>query len=393
MAPPTMPSYEQIMLRMNALVTHRDGEWCGMPLPLPGLGLVLEDRHPYAAKLASLQRAMDDEPGGAPRQRACRAEDQGWTLVNEWHGSLRNGTPGTIMVIRHEDGRTAWSFEHDSIKRNQFCFGPFSTLDAWSLETEITALEKLAELLNERMYKAYILTGGFLETSPRSGPDVLVPATAADGGADAPRAESGPPRAGSGGRAGHVDFVRALSPSAGILCQHVLRRHDPDRRRNRPPAADARRRAAVLAARQPAPSLHTGERPMSTGSLSVLNVGAGDIEIKFNQHDDDEAQKALRMLQDMQARGYAIMVRDEDGKYTRATSIDATRGLYVVTLAAAQETPADAVPRTCECGCGGSVKEGKRFIHGHATRGRGKRQVGVPMARRHATGVARSAGG
>jgi hypothetical protein len=132
---------------------------------------------------------------------------------------------------------------------------------------------------------------------------------------------------------------------------------------------------------------------MSTGSLSVPNVGAGDIELKFNRHDDAEAQKAIRMLKDMQARGYAILVRDEDGNYQRATSVDASSGHYVLTLPASVETPADAVPRTCECGCGSAVKEGKRFVHGHSTRGRGKRQVAVPVARRHATSVARSAGG
>ena len=40
----------------------------------------------------------------------------------------------------------------------------------------------------------------------------------------------------------------------------------------------------------------------TTGSLSCLNVGAGDIEIVFNNHDRGETKKALRMLTDMAAR-------------------------------------------------------------------------------------------
>ena len=133
---------------------------------------------------------------------------------------------------------------------------------------------------------------------------------------------------------------------------------------------------------------------MSTGVLSVLNVGAGDIELVFNCHDSAEAQKAVAMLQDMQQRGYAIIVRDADGNYQRAVAIDATRGRYVITLPATAVTPADAEPLTCECGCGQAVKPGKRFIHGHSSRARkGKKRVAVPVARRHAVGIARSAGG
>lgn len=132
----------------------------------------------------------------------------------------------------------------------------------------------------------------------------------------------------------------------------------------------------------------------ATGSLSVLNVGAGDIEVTFNRHDTGEAKKAIRMLSDMSKRGYAILVRDAEGNYQRATSIDATHGKYVLTLAAETETPADAEPVTCECGCGRKVKSGNRFVKGHHNRGlRGTRKVAVPVRGRHATGVARSAGG
>ena len=114
------------------------------------------------------------------------------------------------------------------------------------------------------------------------------------------------------------------------------------------------------------------------GSLSVLNVGAGDISITFNQHDTGERDKALRMLKDMQKRGYAILVRLDDGTYTRALEIDETHGCYVIQEP--EELPAtptgEAPPSDAP-----------------ATKRRGRPRKSVPIEKAHATGVARSAGG
>lgn len=143
-----------------------------------------------------------------------------------------------------------------------------------------------------------------------------------------------------------------------------------------------------------------------TGSLSVLNVGAGDIEVVFNQHDTVERDRALKMLADMQARGYAILVKLDDGSYVRAKEIDHTRGRYIVQLsdgsshAAAEplDTPAPEVkPGECACGCGKPVKAGKQWVLGHHNRKRKGTTYGayraIPVHQAHATGVARSAGG
>ncbi|MGE3278045.1 MAG: hypothetical protein AB7O67_23280 [Vicinamibacterales bacterium] len=111
---------------------------------------------------------------------------------------------------------------------------------------------------------------------------------------------------------------------------------------------------------------------MSTGTLSVLNVGAGDIQVSFNQHDAEERQRAVRMLKDMQARGYAILVRLDDGTYTRALEIDEAHGAYVIQT----PEPAAAAP----------VAEPPR-------RGRRRGRTKVPFEQAKAIGVARSAGG
>lgn len=73
----------------------------------------------------------------------------------------------------------------------------------------------------------------------------------------------------------------------------------------------------------------------NTGLLSILNVGEGDIEIRFNPHQPEEADRAIAMLRDMQRRGYAILVKLPDGSYTRALAIDATTACYIIS----DETP------------------------------------------------------
>jgi hypothetical protein len=135
-----------------------------------------------------------------------------------------------------------------------------------------------------------------------------------------------------------------------------------------------------------------------TGSLSVLNVGAGDIEVVFNQHDQAETNKALQMLVDMQQRGYAILVRLDDGSYVRAKSIDASLGRYIIQIpdgaSHAAAEPVDVARQgTCACGCGGVVAEGKAWIRGHHNRKAKRGRVAVPVRKAHAVGVARSAGG
>lgn len=112
-----------------------------------------------------------------------------------------------------------------------------------------------------------------------------------------------------------------------------------------------------------------------TGILSVLNVGAGDIRVTFNQHDRGERDKALAMLQDMQKRGYAILVQLDDGTYVRAKEIDAARGCYIVQLPD-----------------GGSHEAAEPVEPAPKRRGR-PRKVAIPVTKARATGVARSAGG
>lgn len=115
-----------------------------------------------------------------------------------------------------------------------------------------------------------------------------------------------------------------------------------------------------------------------TGNLSVLNVGAGDIRVTFNNTDRGEIKKAVGMLTDMMARGYAVLVELPDGSYTRVTEVDASRGRYVITLPDDVQDPPDA-----------EVVKPRRG----RPKGKKGRTISVPVRTSRAVGVARSAGG
>lgn len=161
-----MPTYAELNVAINKLVTERDGEWCGMPIPLPGQQLIVEDRNPHRAKLAEIQRIFDEGQPADATERTCTPAERALVEVNRWYSHDKGGD---IIVIRKPDGTTTWGLDPGAPKRNRFIVGTFDALDAWNLETETVAMERLCELLSPRMFTAYVCAGQFLETSKRSG--------------------------------------------------------------------------------------------------------------------------------------------------------------------------------------------------------------------------------
>jgi hypothetical protein len=156
------PTYAEISVRINAALYATEGEWAGIPMPLPGAGLVVESRHPRAEQLRQLQAIVDDDEPATPRELP-----DGCTLINEWHCGAHHRT---VILYRDAEGsRTQWALEYDVRARNQFLWGAFETIDAWDLDRELRAMTLLQTLISPKMFKAYLLTGMFLETSRRSG--------------------------------------------------------------------------------------------------------------------------------------------------------------------------------------------------------------------------------
>lgn len=107
-------------------------------------------------------------------------------------------------------------------------------------------------------------------------------------------------------------------------------------------------------------------------ALSILNVGDGDTKITFDKDKPEERERACRIVADMLKLGYAIMVKDADGKWTRAVGFDPETAEYLVS---AEPTDEAAVQKPTK-----KVK-------------RGRAAKRLPASTTRAVGVARSAGG
>ena len=126
------------------------------------------------------------------------------------------------------------------------------------------------------------------------------------------------------------------------------------------------------------------------GLLSVLNVGAGDIEIRFDRADAAEVAQAKRIIADMLARGYTILVKDGDA-LAKVTGFDSEKELYFVrgTEASAPEVAHGGEP-TPGAGEASTLTEPDQPTRRGRSRGSRK---GIPMRTAQATGIGPTAGG
>ncbi len=131
-----------------------------------------------------------------------------------------------------------------------------------------------------------------------------------------------------------------------------------------------------------------------SGTVGILNVGAGDTKLLFDPSNPADCIRAARIVKDMIRRGYALLVdsgkRDADGRpvYVRAKDFDEKTHEYIIAdfdPITAQESaanePSDEPPATSSDGAGVSEKP---------RRGRKKR---VEASTVSAYAVARTAGG
>lgn len=112
------------------------------------------------------------------------------------------------------------------------------------------------------------------------------------------------------------------------------------------------------------------------GEIGILNVGAGDTKLTFDKSKPLEIRRASKVVADMLARGFAILVevgRDEKGPlYRRAEAFD---------------------PETCEYLIVGAPDENEAAEQDQPKkRGRPPTRR-IPAASTRAVAVARSAGG
>lgn len=136
------------------------GEWAGCPVPVHEHALVIENRYPFSnlngARLTETSLTHD-----------VRTPDDSIRVINEWVSTNSN----SVICIYEEGGKRGW-FRwplNSPGERLGYLIGTLGCgIHAWTVEAEQRAQQKLAELVTPHAMQCYLLTGSFLETSPRS---------------------------------------------------------------------------------------------------------------------------------------------------------------------------------------------------------------------------------
>lgn len=142
------------------------GEWQGVPVPLDGIKLRLCKGHPLADKVTEAEAILSSGQSAF----ACHAKDMDDVLVNEWFSHRRHArvfVVRSLLTGRYSAVTAPVPVDH-SMKRLNFWLTTIGATDAWKINAEARALEKLGELVSGRQMRHYILTGSFIETSKRS---------------------------------------------------------------------------------------------------------------------------------------------------------------------------------------------------------------------------------
>jgi len=152
------------------------GEWQGIPIPLgPEHPVILHDRHPLREFYRSeteyeiVVGGPADEPVADLEEAIGRAATRDERIVNSWFCWKLNVD---VLIYQRADGR-AFAVKvprspDRSMDRMDLWFRTLGASDAWDLDAEYRAREKLRGHLSERQWRHYDLTGSFLETSERS---------------------------------------------------------------------------------------------------------------------------------------------------------------------------------------------------------------------------------
>lgn len=141
---------------LGRALSEKMGEWAGVPLPLEGHRLVVEDRYPWKGIEELNVRTFV----------ASDTDVSLGTIKNSWYSRSRGGY---VMVYeRNGQSRVLINPRYRYAERLTFWLTTIGASRAWDLGAEVEALGKLESLITPYLFNMYLLTGSFLETSPRS---------------------------------------------------------------------------------------------------------------------------------------------------------------------------------------------------------------------------------
>jgi len=141
----------------------REG-WSGVPVPAPGLDLVLEPRYRFKGledfrwnecyDEDGTRQVIEEEPPPAPSE---------FRIVNSWWSDRLQMT---IRVIHDARGHAHVGVRFED--RLSFTIRTLEAAAVWPIEAEEKAQKKLASLIPAHLLEVYLLTGHFPEISKRS---------------------------------------------------------------------------------------------------------------------------------------------------------------------------------------------------------------------------------
>lgn len=123
---------------------------------------------------------------------------------------------------------------------------------------------------------------------------------------------------------------------------------------------------------------------MTAPGIDILNTGTGHTEIRFNNGDPIEVERARRVVVDMLRRGYVLFVHEGD-RVLRVESFDSAKDVYIIAEGPLYSGDDDRPPITDPVGAA-SEPPAKR-------KGRPPRTREVPLTEGKVTAIGRSAGG
>lgn len=130
-----------------------------------------------------------------------------------------------------------------------------------------------------------------------------------------------------------------------------------------------------------------------TGSVGILNVGAGDTKLTFDKNNPAEMIRAARIVRDMLRRGYALLVEvtgtDGAKAYRRAKDFDEATCEYII----ADFDPVEAEKADAEEIENGASIGGETGAESRPTTRKGRPPGRVAASGVKAVAVARTAGG
>ena len=88
--------------------------------------------------------------------------------------------------------------------------------------------------------------------------------------------------------------------------------------------------------------------------VDVLNTGSGHIELRFNENDPMELERAKRIITDLLRRGYALFIHEGE-TVVKVREFDPAKNVYIVAdgplVTSAPEQVQEAIPEIGRASC------------------------------------------